>query len=276
MRYPRRIDWLCFVNFLIATASGCQSFHDYRPLPVLVLDAETKKPISEADVRLASPFAHSTFSPYDSVEKTGLDGIARLRAAPSGDHVLLMEVKSKGYMSWTQDLSDDVIRKSKPRGWFEVADSRQPAFVVEMYAEPRFFIDLVVPTSYRGLIKATVQFKEDVPCAPGQRGFSFEVGLSGDVQVTAPSLLLRYTPLYQARFADGTRLTDAMDMLKVGFRWLKREGNVEYFVVGTQYEYDQLRRDLLRNPESSEASAPGSGKGGRKGGRHHGIPALDP
>jgi hypothetical protein len=48
---------------------------------------------------------------------------------------------------------------------------------------------------------------------------------------------------------------EKMDLMTVGFRWLKRDGDDNYFVVGTRNEYDQFRRRLAPN----EAGA-GNGK----------------
>ncbi len=66
---------------------------------------------------------------------------------------------------------------------------------------------------------------------------------SGYVLVTGPSLLRRvFTPDYRARFADGTPISRQPDVLEVGFRPLKAEVDIQYFVVGTQSEFDTVRR----------------------------------
>ncbi len=270
MCYARRVVWLCCPFFLLTMISGCQSFFDYRPVPVLVLDAETKKPIPDAAVHISYPFTHSNFAPWDSIGMTAGDGIARLQASPSGDHSLLVEAKTKGYLPYTQDISDDAVRMIPARGWFEFGARRAPAFVVEMIAEPRFTIELVVPTHYRGIVKAVVNFQNDVVYPTGQRGFSYEVSLDGEVQVVGPSVLQRYPPLYRARFADGTPLDEKTELMRVGFRWLKRKGDEEYFIVGTQIDYDHFRREMLANPglsEPSDSGGKGSGKSGRRRGQ---------
>ena len=78
---------------------------------------------------------------------------------------------------------------------------------------------------------------------------------TGVVQVQGPPLLRRvFPPSYHARYPDGTPLGLDMDIQKVGFRWLKSEGNDHYFVVGTQPEYDDFRRHLV--PESGEDRQP--------------------
>jgi hypothetical protein len=274
MRSCQLGNYLSYPLLATALLSGCQSLYDYKPVPVLVRNAETQKPIPGADVHISHPLARSSFSPYDSSGKTGIDGIARLQAACFADQALLLEARGPGYMTYVHDIADDTIRQIKSRGWFEAAERRPPAIIVEMYAEPRFFVELVVPTGYRGLVKAAIEFKDDVPCRAGQRGFDFEVASTGEVQVLGPSLLRRYPPIFQARYADGSRLNEEMDMLKVGFRWLKHEDDGEYFVVGTQADYDHLRRELVREP-SSQSGPPASDRGGHKGGRRRGIQVME-
>ena len=60
------------------------------------IDAETKKPIPDADVHISYPMTQATAAPYDSVEKTGTNGTAQLRAASYGDGGLIVEAAAKG------------------------------------------------------------------------------------------------------------------------------------------------------------------------------------
>ncbi len=276
MRSARLIRCPVCLILAILASPGCQLLHDYKPVPVLVLDAESKKPLADVAVRISYPMTRSSFVPYDSAEITGQDGIALLKAAPFGEHVLLLEAKAARYMLYTQDLSPDAIRQMKAANLFEPAERKPPAFVVEMVAEPRFYFELVLPTGYRGVVKAVVNLKDDVPWKPGQRGFSFEVSALGEVQLTGPTILSRYTPLFRARYVNGAALDEKMDALQVGFRWLKREGNEEYFVVGTQPIYDHYRRTLLRTLPQVEESSPAGGRGERRGGRDWAMQTREP
>ena len=47
---------------------------------------------------------------------------------------------------------------------------------------------------------------------------------------------------FQARFADGTPLPREPGALEIGLRWIKCEDEVQYFVVGTQSDFDHVRR----------------------------------
>jgi hypothetical protein len=97
---------------------------------------------------------------------------------------------------------------------------------------------------------------------------------SNAVLVKGPAALRRVSPSdYQARYASGALLGTKMDLITVGFRWLKRDGNENYFVVGTRNEYDQFRRRLVpneagakhaKNPYAEEIPHARSGRKGHR------------
>ena len=233
---------LCLV-FLLALIPGCQVLYRYRPVPVLVRDAETKKPIANAEVHLSYPLSRDSLAPFDSSERTGSDGVAHLRAAPYGDFGVRVEASAAGYMTDQKEVSTESIQRLEPAHPFEETTRREPQVVVEMYSEPRFAVELIVPPGYRGPIKVEIEPQEDVAVPAGQRCFRYEV-VDGFVRIKGPALVLRrvYPSDYRARYADGTPLTGEMTLLKVGFRWLRGRDNEQYFVVGTQPEYDMQRR----------------------------------
>jgi hypothetical protein len=269
MRNLRFGRYLPFLVCLLAFMAGCQVLYRYRPVPVLVRDAETKKPIADAEVHLSYPLSRDSLAPFDSSERTGPDGIAHLRAAPYGDFGVRLDASAPGYMAEQQNISTEKIQKIEPAHFFETAERRPPECVVEMYAEPRFTVELIVPAGYRGLIKAEVQIQDDIPVPPGQRCFRYEVA-DGFVQVKGPGVLRRIPPPeYHARYADGTPLANEMTLLKVGFRWLRGEGKEHYFVVGTQPEYDMQRRYAPAEQVSTLRRAEGPSNGGH-GRRHRG------
>jgi hypothetical protein len=212
--------------------------------------------------------SRSSLGPSDSSRKTGDDGIVRLWVAPFGDGVTL-QAAAKGYLPESKDIAVTAIQKIAPVRLFESGDDRPANVVIEMYSEPSFTVDLVVPIGYRGLVKVDVDLQDDIPCPRNQRSFSYAVSPFGDVKVVGPSLLRRVLPQgYHAKYADGTPLDGEMSAAKVGFRWLKQEGKTQYcYVVGTQYEYDRLARDL-REEEKNASGSRDAGKGANRGGHH--------
>jgi hypothetical protein len=235
---------------------------------VLVRDAETKQPIPGAQVRISYPLTRDSLTPSDLVHVTGDEGIARMKATPCGNAGITMKATAKGYLPEEQSVLVETIKEIKPAYPWESEARRPVNFVMETYAEPRFSVELVVPTGYRGLVKAVVNVQENAPLTMGQRCFRHTVSLEGVVQVQGPPVLRRISALeYRARYADGTRLGNEVDPMKVGFRWLNCDGNDQYFVVGTQYEYDDFRRRFMPNRAGDESqSSIGKGRGG--GGRH--------
>jgi hypothetical protein len=58
-----------------------------------------------------------------------------------------------------------------------------------------------------------------------------------------------------------------MTATTVGFRWLKTEGYDQYYVVGTQPEYDALRRRMI-DEDTPAPSAAKKSQGRGRSGRH--------
>jgi hypothetical protein len=170
----------------------------------------------------------------------------------------------------------EAIKAIEPPSFFGNDPPRPVSFVVEMYAEPHPSVELVVPTGYRGLIKAEMQFRDDAPCAPGQRTFTYDVQASGSVQVFGPPLLRRVlAPDFHAKSADGTPLPGRPENANLGFWWLRSEGNTQIFWVGTQLEYDNLHhaseREGTGEPKVSRTPK-AAGRGGHHGGKGNQSP----
>src|SRR5579885_3612857 len=165
---------LC-LGFLLALTPGCQVLYRYRPVPVLVRDAETKKPIANAEVHLTYPLSRDSLAPFDSAERTDAEGVAHLRAAPYGEFGVRVEATASGYLTDQLSISTESIQHLQPVHFLEDAERRKPEFVVEMYAEPRFTVELVVPPGYRGLIRAEIEAREDLGVPAGQRCFRYDV-----------------------------------------------------------------------------------------------------
>jgi hypothetical protein len=163
-------------------------------------------------------------------------------------------------------VSDENVEKIEPLGLFEAKSRRSPAVVMALYSGQPFSVELVVPPGFRGMIKASVQFRDDLPCPIGQRVFTYRVD-SGSVQLIGPAILRRLQPAkYVVKYTDGIELVSGRaDASRVVCHWLKHEGSWEYFAVGSEAEIAQYRRDLF--PVTPESPAPSSSSRGGKGGK---------
>jgi uncharacterized membrane protein YgcG len=241
----------------------------YRPVVVQARDADTKKPIPGAEIRLSYPLADPSVAPWQSVGTTGSDGTTQLRVAPYGDVGVLLDANALGYMTDQKNYSIDAVKAIKSPWFFESAGQRPVSFVVELYAEPFPGVELVLPNGYRGTVKVAVKIQDDAPYKPGQRLFSYEVPASGILQLTGPPLLRRvYSPDFHARYADGTILNRQAKDDEMGFFSLKSEGGFDYFLVGTKAEYDAFRHaeEKEATPKTLSMGSKGGGKGRRGGG----------
>ena len=249
-RFARRL--LCLL-FLFCQAIGCQTFGGGQELTVLVRDAETKAPIATAEVYLCQRLKQDEVAPCRSMGLTQADGIARLRAEPVGEHGMQVQAVAQGYLPEKLNLPAEALKKTTARSSHQSAKQRPVDALVEVYREPDFRVELVLPPGYRGLVKAEVQLLDTLPLPQGQRCFRFPVSASGDVLVKGPSLLRRVPPPeFRARYGDGPLLSTTMDAQTVGFRWLKGVGNQHLFVVGNQLDYEALHRQVA--PEETQAA----------------------
>jgi hypothetical protein len=257
---------------LLAIGAGCMTISRERPLPVQAIDAETKQPIRGAGVQVnyaVSPPAWETWGA--SSGNTGSDGIARLWAAP-GDAGITVQAAAIGYLSDRRDVTAASVQAIQPVGLFESVNSRPAAVVVELYAEPRPAVELVLPAGFRGQVRAEVLPREDDPAMPGERTFRFEVPPGGAVAVTGPLILKRvFAPDFRLTFADNTPLSRNAKETDVGYWWLKSDGTTQVFFVGTQGEFDTARRALgLDDAKQQRSTQNGRGGGGQGGGRRGG------
>ena len=272
----RRLRYLAWAALLLALAPGCQGLFGSRPAPVLVRDAETNEPIPGAEVRLSYPPTQLPVGPPDCSEKTGDDGVARVQAAPYGDGGVAVGVTARGYLSEEKVLSAQAVRALEPAHLFEAAERRPPALVVELYAEPRPAVELIVPAGYRGLIRAAVRVQEDAPSPPGQRSFPCVVPASGVVEVVGPPLLRRvFVTDFRARFADGAPLSREGGEGAVGLWWVKDEGGFHHFLVGTRDEFNDCCRSRPTGGEGGGRPAAGKGGGRGRGSHRGGDPSSD-
>jgi hypothetical protein len=208
---------------------GCQSLHPPPPVAVEVRDAETKQPIEGARVRMWHQAVHSVAT----TGTTGADGVARIAEPPAGDTPILYEVGANGYLARETD---------------HPAERTAAGVVFELFAEPRPALELVVPNSFRGVIRMKIHVQDDLAYPAGKRVFPYSVPASGEVDVALPPIFGRgATPEIRTRFADGTAIPRDAKGFEVGCRWLKADPENGYiFVIGTQWEGDTVRREIQK------------------------------
>jgi hypothetical protein len=214
---------------LAASNSGCQLVHPQPPIDVEVRDAETKTPIEGAHVCVW----HSSIHAVASSGNTGPDGKVRIPAPPVDDTPLLYEAVAKGFLTRQTD---------------EPAERTPSGAILELYSAPRPILELVVPNGYQGVIAAKVRVKDDCPSQPRQRLFSFSVPPSGVIEAVVPPIFGRgVTPDIRFVYADGTPLSRNAKEAEIGCRCLKSDPDSDFvFVIGTQWQADEIRRSFKR------------------------------
>ena len=261
----------------IAVGSGCLSWPGERPLPVQVVDAETGQPIRGANVQIAYAFAPPPWATHGSAGAAADDGIARLWVAMGDDPAVTLEVSAVGHLPEERPLPAPTVNAIESPHLLEFTDRRPPAVTIALYAEPRPGVELVLPAGYRGRVRAEVRVTDDTSPVPGRRLFAVDVPPTGAVEVVGPPLLHHLlAPDFRLRYADGSPLSRNATESEVGYWWLKAEGDVQVFLVGTKSDYD----DAVRAGEATTAGGQRSGRGprgkggGRRGGRRNGAGGM--
>lgn len=243
---------------LAAALPGCQVFHAYRGVDVQILDAETKQPITGADVKISYPLETSWLAPSESKGITTGDGIAHLSATPFGRAGIMIEASAKGYMGEVKYLSPEEIEALKPALGQDT--ERRADYVIEVFADPKPTVLLVVPAGFRGVIKADVKVQADLAYQAWQRLFRYDVPITGEVVVTGPAMFRHVTAAnLRVQFADDRPIALRAKDASLGYWYLKAEGKCFYFFVGTPAGFDSY---CLKTP-TPDAKNPPDGKSGR-------------
>ena len=265
--WATRIRSLVLAAAILAVVPGCVTFTGDRPVTILVRDAETQRPIANADVTISCPLVRSITGPTVAHTVTPVDGLARLHAAPNIDSVTMLQTSAAGYLAESRELGSEEIAAVELPGWFERFDRRPPNFVVELYAAPRPQIELAVPVSFRGPIRLRLDINS--PTTAGQRSFNFPVAVDGLAVVSGPPILRLANPSdYNARFTDGAALVRNAKEGAVGFWWLRKDNEGDVFFIGTEAEFKvATAEDPIGGSGGHSSSGGGGGRGKRsKGG----------
>jgi hypothetical protein len=264
----RRIRSVISAATILAMLPGCVTFTGDRPVTVLVRDAETQRPIANADVTISSPLVRSIAGPTVSRTSTPVDGLARLHAAPNTESVTLLQTSAAGYLGESRELGADEIAAVELPGWFGLLslERRPPNFTVDLYAGPRPQVELAVPASFRGQIR--VRLDVTSTAAAGQRNFNFPVAIDGLAVISGPPILRLLNPSdYSARTVDGVELVRNAKGVAIGFWWLRQETDGDVFFVGTESEF---KAATATDPVGGHSSAGSGGGGGGRGKRSKG------
>jgi hypothetical protein len=241
-----------FVIASLTMLSGCQLFHSYKPVTVLVRDAETKEPIAGAGVSVFYNYMLDPFAPSTAPATTGSDGLVHLRVAPYG-LLITMRAEAEGYAMQDVLLAAQSICEITSPG-----KKGQPDFVFDLYSVPRATVDLVVPNDFKGLLSVEMQAIDSDECVAGQRVFSVCVPANGLAVVKGPAQLLlpRFyvLPDFDARFADGTPLHSVPDKTSKGLSWLTCTAKAHFFAVGTQQDADDAKRIIYQKNSDGSLS----------------------
>ena len=265
MTTARQARWLILLAAL--APSGCKTARPDPEIAVRVRDAETKAPIAGATLRLTD--LRDPFTTKNLTATTAADGSAHVRIQPQADDGL-MEVTAAGYLTEAIEVHDTKVAQADPAA---KPKPQSQSMEIELFAGPRPTVELVIPSAFRGLIKAEFKIGPDLPPGtPSPRAFRIDVAADGTATVAGPPVLHCVTPLsFSAIAPDGKPLPKEGLPTDIFLRWVKTTDTTDYFVYGTQMDCNEARKKLNQDEGSHGGSGDsGKGKGGRGGGRRGG------
>ncbi len=262
-----RVALLVFA--LTAPAAGCHTLQPSTPLTVHVRDAETQAPVPGATVRLWRFGSHA--EDREQSYTTGADGDAVAHLAPPDEGGVMVGVTSPDYLTNQTTLPNELVDALSSAKPFHPYKGAPLVFTFDVYKGPRPTAELVIPTGFRGLIKAEVRVVPNGSWPAGQRVFSYTVPPTGVVDVSGPQIfnLAGVGPDFVAKLEDGTLLPKNPPKGEdVGLRWVIRKGpTTYYYVVGTAADLAAQRSVLGHDSSYSEGETKkSSGRGGGGGG----------
>ena len=229
---------------------GCITFPSYEPVDVLVLDAETGNPLSDATVSVwylrGFPVLNT---PKDISASTNTYGRATLRVAEY--HGVVWETSAQNYIALGFPVSRRRIPEELQIATEEHTDHKE--VIIRIYRQPEPTITVFVPEGYRGPLKLDLPPTSSfVQGAIGRREFTFEASQTGYVRIDAAPLLLRSRLKdFIVRYADGTPIRPRSfdDDERVILRRMTDFGNRWLFMIGTRADEDMLRRVLYERSD---------------------------
>jgi hypothetical protein len=230
--------------FIAATFStGCGLFHEYRPMHVLVRDAETKQPLAGVEVRGWYMTMMDVFGPNTPHGTTDKDGLVTLQIGP--DRLFVLRVIEDGYLLADTDATQEYFKKLPRKGDPDDLPGRID-FVFDLKPEEHPTFILIIPDNYRGLVKVCYEPTETVK-VERRRNYEIPVGVDGLAVVRMPEALCRPAAIRwvtAAREKSGKRVERNLDMnsRQIGLWPLRKTDDIEVYFVGTAAKWEKLQR----------------------------------
>jgi hypothetical protein len=263
---------LLHLGFLTVLVSGCAALlYRYHPVTIQAIDAETKKPIVGAYAEITYPNTQPHRAPYLASGSTGDNGIAELKATGSGIYCARLDISAKGYMHEDEDLSLDAIEAADGGTASKASKASKPTFVMELFAEPRPQLELIIPDGTVGPIRVNVHIQDDFVYPAGQRDFRYPVVPPEVTQIILPPMFRHVSAAaFSGRFANGTELHATEVDTEVGFWWVGAEGDLNTYFVGSPLMCRQYQRQhpTTFDGQTSSRSSSSSSSGGKRGRRN--------
>jgi hypothetical protein len=249
--------------------SGCFWCHVYRPVDILVRDAETKQPIEQATVTLNyQTYMMDFFAPWPCSGTSSGDGKLSVLATPYGLDDISLTAQAEGYLfvsrsypfTREQKLPLEQVRTISPTKFLCPWTRGNPDVIVEMYAKPAPTVELIVPPGYRGPIKVDFEIDENNSVHRSNRLYTAVVLPAGLAKVKGDALLRQLSSVdFRVRFADQNYSTLLEKNSPIELHFVDCSENSILFALGTRADKEKVARlvnkilpsgSMQRDPEA--------------------------
>jgi hypothetical protein len=229
-------------------SSGCGLFNEYRPMHVMVRDAETKEPIAGVEITGMATRMLDVFGPIPPHGTTDASGQATLSAGLDRGLDLIFE--ADGYLRKNINSSitaEDV--QSLPKA----EDPSRIDLLINLERDPKATFVLIVPNHYRGLLRIRFEPTEGIEVAQ-KATYLVPVGPDGRAVVRLPKAICRKEGERNvaAREVSGKHVKwehHCSEPEKIGLRWVHSTEDTELYIIGSGKEVEAL--DERFDPENA-------------------------
>jgi hypothetical protein len=224
---------------ILSALPGC-AVYTLRPVDVVVVDAESGKPVQGAEVGVDYLALFILNRPWPASGKTDSQGKTSLWVANFHDGSENWSASAPDYLPFQSGGMGSDSRNRIPCDLVPPGGSAAtgPA-VIHLYRKPAARIMVIVPDGYRGPLKIDLHpVPEFMAKEPGARQFTFSASSNGYVGIQATPILLHLNRDIEARYANGDPIPQAgpSNPNVIALRYVTTEGNInmqELYVVGT-------------------------------------------
>ncbi|MEO2091893.1 MAG: hypothetical protein ABGY75_20770 [Gemmataceae bacterium] len=232
-----------WIGLIASSLTGCGLFHEYRPMRVLVRDAETKQPLPGAEIEGMNMVMLDVFGPSSPHGTTDASGVATLKIGPERGFDL--RVDEPGY-EMTDHREESSYFNTLPKRGGPGDDPKRIDVVMDLPRRHGTTVVVVVPDGYRGLVRVKFEPTDDPP-DPTKHVYTAVADASGRAVVRVPEISLSRD--IAARYRNGKKVpwdANSPNSDRVAIRHLADTLDTSLYLIGTGPEAEEHDQQIRK------------------------------